>query len=141
MELADDEIYTIAPPYAPPPYVSVSPFPHQSSRRLSSHFTPPTRPVRSAKQLAWVSLQGRIVGADEASSTKAIGGNLSCEETVAWEMFSPMHRILIVAVIAVAATNSKKNKLIVRLKKSVEIRVSHLFFNLFNLLLNMLILS
>ncbi|KAI3822887.1 hypothetical protein L1987_10487 [Smallanthus sonchifolius] len=98
--------------------VSVSPFPHPSPRRLSSHFTPPTRPVRSAKQLAWVSLQGRIVGSEEASSAKAIGGGLSHEEAVAW----PVHRILIVAVIAVAASNSKKNKLIVQLKKSVQIR-------------------
>ncbi|KAI3688217.1 hypothetical protein L1987_81927 [Smallanthus sonchifolius] len=120
--MADGEINIDHPPFAPPPWVSVSPFPHPSPRRLSSHFTPPTRPVRSAKQLAWVSLQGRIVGAEEASSAKAIGGGLSREEAVAWELFSPMHRILIVAVIAVSAANSKKNKLIVQLKKSVQIR-------------------
>ncbi|KAL8217223.1 hypothetical protein R6Q57_024060 [Mikania cordata] len=120
--MADEEINTGPPPFAPPPWVSVSPFLHPLPRRLSSHFTPPTRPVQAAIHLAWVSLQGRIIGAEETSSARAIGGGLSPEEAVAWELFSPMHRFLIVAVIAVAATNSKKNKLIVQLKKSVEIR-------------------
>ncbi|KAK9079063.1 hypothetical protein SSX86_000733 [Deinandra increscens subsp. villosa] len=120
--MSGDEITTAPPPFTPPPWVSISPFPHPSPRRLSTHFTPATRPVRPVKHLAWVSLQGRIVGAEEASSAKSIGGGLSSEEAVAWELFSPMHRVLIVAVIAVAASNSKKNKLIVQLKRSVEIR-------------------
>lgn len=128
MEDADDEINFRASSYAPPPppWISLSPFPSQvspSPRRLSSNFTPPTQPVRAAKQLAWVSLQGRIVGAEEASSSKAIGGGLSPDEAIAWELFSPMHRVLIVAIIAVAAANSKKNKQIIQLTKSVEIRV------------------
>ncbi|XP_023733224.1 uncharacterized protein LOC111881067 [Lactuca sativa] len=127
MEDADDEINFRASSYAPPPppWISLSPFPSQvspSPRRLSSNFTPPTQPVRAAKQLAWVSLQGRIVGAEEASSSKAIGGGLSPDEAIAWELFSPMHRVLIVAIIAVAAANSKKNKQIIQLTKSVEIR-------------------
>ncbi|KAK1429099.1 hypothetical protein QVD17_11301 [Tagetes erecta] len=122
MKMTGDELTITPPPYTPPPYVSISPFPHPSPRRLSSHFTPPTRPVRSDKHLAWVSLQGRIIGAEEASSVRSIGGGLSSEEAIAWELFNPMHRILIVAVIAVAAANSKKNKLIVRLTKSVQIR-------------------
>ncbi|XP_024985321.1 uncharacterized protein LOC112520931 [Cynara cardunculus var. scolymus] len=125
MEVADDEINSGAPPFVPPSWVSLSPFPlqvHPSPRRLSSHFTPPTRPVRAARQLAWVSLQGRIVGAEEATSAKAIGGGLTPEEAVTWEFFSPMHRILIVAILAAAAANSKKNKLIVQLKNSIEIR-------------------
>ncbi|KAJ0714163.1 hypothetical protein HanPI659440_Chr13g0486451 [Helianthus annuus] len=120
--MADDDFATVPPPFTPPPWVTVSPFPHPSPRRLSSHFIPPTRPVRPVRQLAWVDLKGRIVGAEEASSAKAIGGGLSPEQAVAWELFSPMHRVLIVAVIAVAAVNSKKNKLIFQLKKSVKIR-------------------
>ncbi|KAL4560952.1 hypothetical protein LXL04_033109 [Taraxacum kok-saghyz] len=125
MEDADNENNSRGASYPPPPWISLSPFPSQvtpSPRRLSSNFTPPTQPVRAAKQLAWVSLQGRIVGAEEASSCKGIGGGLSPEESIAWELFSPMHRVLIVAVIAVAAANSKKNKQIIQLTKSVEIR-------------------
>lgn len=125
MEDADEEINFRGSSFAPPPWISLSPFPPQASpspRRLFSSFTPPTRPVRAAKQLAWVSLHGRIVGAEEASSSKGIGGGLNSEEAAAWELFSPMHRVLIVAVIAVAAANSKKNKQIIQLKKSVEIR-------------------
>lgn len=123
METVDDDN---PPPFTTPHWVTISPYPNPSTRRLSSHFTPPTRPVRAVKHLAWVSLQGRIVGAEEAASSKTIG--LRNKEAIAWEMFSPIHRVLIVAVIAVAAANSKKNKLIVQLKKSVEIRVSLLYF-------------
>ncbi|KAI3706365.1 hypothetical protein L6452_24050 [Arctium lappa] len=125
MEAADDQINVGAPPSVPPSWVSLSPYPlqvHPSPRRLSTHFTPPTRPIPAARQLAWVSLQGRLVGAEEASSAKSIGGGFTPREAVAWELFSPMHRILIVAIIAAAAANSKKNKLIAQLKKSIEIR-------------------
>ncbi|KAF7152402.1 hypothetical protein RHSIM_Rhsim01G0190000 [Rhododendron simsii] len=105
--------------------VSLTPFSPSfspSPRRLSTHFTKPNRPVRAARQLAWVSLQGRLVGAEEASSATTIGGGLSPGEAVAWELFSPMHRILVVAVVAVAAANSKKNWQIFQLRKSVELR-------------------
>ncbi|XP_071732708.1 uncharacterized protein [Rutidosis leptorrhynchoides] len=119
MEAVDDGN---PPPFTTSQWISVSPYPYPSPRRLSSHFTPPTRPVKAVKHLAWVSLQGRIVGAEEATSSKTIGGCLSAKETVAWELFTPIQRVLIVAVIAVAAANSKKNKLICQLKKSVEIR-------------------
>lgn len=68
------------------------------------------------------------MGAEDATSAKRIGGGLGHEEAVAWDMFSPMHRVLVVAVIAVAAANAKKNRLIVQLKKSVEIRVRNLIF-------------
>ncbi|KAJ6713371.1 hypothetical protein OIU79_009375 [Salix purpurea] len=117
---------------APPParlkyvhlssFVTLSPFPSipsPSSRRLSSHFTP-TRPVTSARRLAWVSLRGRLVNAEEASSANAIG--LRREEAVAWELFSPAQRFLIVAVIGVAVSESKKNGIINQLKESVELR-------------------
>ncbi|KAK9273742.1 hypothetical protein L1049_018552 [Liquidambar formosana] len=97
---------------------SISPF----SRRLSSNFTQPSRPVPAARKLAWVSLQGRLIGAEEASSARAIGGGMGPQEAVAWELFSPIHRILIVAVIAVAVAESKKNRQIRQLKKSVELR-------------------
>ncbi|KAK3020448.1 hypothetical protein RJ639_047572 [Escallonia herrerae] len=111
--------------FAPPALVSlsaISPTFSPSPRRLSSHFTPPNRPLSTVRQLAWVSLQGRLVGAEDASSARAIGGGLSPEEAVAWELFRPIHRVLIVAVIAVAAANSNKNKQIYRLIKSVEYR-------------------
>ncbi|KAK3022606.1 hypothetical protein RJ639_045757 [Escallonia herrerae] len=111
--------------FAPPALVSlsaISPTFSPSPRRLSSHFTPPNRPLSTVRQLAWVSLQGRLVGAEDASSARAIGGGLTPEEAVAWELFSPVHRVLIVAVIAVAAANSNKNKQIYRLTKSVEYR-------------------
>ncbi|KAJ6934661.1 hypothetical protein NC651_009610 [Populus alba x Populus x berolinensis] len=107
----------------PPSFVTLSPFPPistpSSRRRLSSQFTP-SRAVPLARRLARVSLQGRLVDAEEASSAKAIG--LSGEAGVAWELFSPVQRFLIVAVIGVAVSESKKNRIINQLKKSVELR-------------------
>ena len=108
---------------SPPLLVSLSPF-SPCPRRLSTNFTEPRRPVvSSARRLAWVSLQGRLVNAEEASSARAIGGGLSLQEAVAWELFSPIERFLIVAVIGVATAESKKNLLIYQLKKSVDLRV------------------
>ncbi|KAL3519218.1 hypothetical protein ACH5RR_021807 [Cinchona calisaya] len=113
----------------PPNFITLSPFSpivSPSPRRLSSCFTEQSRPVRAARQLAWVSLQGRLVGAEEASSAKTIAsGNrvlLSPKEAVSWELFSPIHRILIVAVISVATAISKRNRQIFQLKKAVELR-------------------
>uniref|UniRef100_A0A7N0TT18 Uncharacterized protein n=1 Tax=Kalanchoe fedtschenkoi TaxID=63787 RepID=A0A7N0TT18_KALFE len=103
-------------PFAPFPASSPAP------RRLSSRFVERSQPVAAARKLAWVSLQGRIVGAEEASSARVIGGGLSKDEAVAWEMFTPMHRILVVAVVAVAAAQSTKNREIRRLKQSVDLR-------------------
>lgn len=109
---------------APPPsLVCLSPF-SPCPRRLSTNFSEPSPPVIScSRRLAWVSLHGRLVNAQEASSARVIGGGLSREETVAWELFSPIERFLIVAVIGVATAESKKNRLLCQLKKSVELRV------------------
>ncbi|CAH9094702.1 unnamed protein product [Cuscuta europaea] len=109
----------------PPSLVSLSPFtpaPSPAPRRLSSSFSQPSEPVRVKRQLAWVSLQGRLVGAEEASSARAIGGGLSPEEALAWDLFTPIQRVLVVAVIAVATANSKKTKRISLLEKSVQLR-------------------
>ncbi|CAI0449990.1 unnamed protein product [Linum tenue] len=104
-----------------PPLVSLSSFPPASRRcRLSSccyNFAP----VASCGTMAWLSLQGRMVNAEEASSSKSIG-LLGKEEALAWELFTPMQRFLIVAVIGVAASESRKNRTISQLKKSVELR-------------------
>ncbi|GMI84134.1 hypothetical protein HRI_002082700 [Hibiscus trionum] len=108
---------------APPSSVSLSPF-SPCPRRLSSSFSRPRRPVvpSSARRLAWLSLQGRLLNADEASSARAIGGGLGREEALAWELFTPIERFLIVAVIGAASAESKKNWLISQLTKSVELR-------------------
>lgn len=116
-------------PALSPALVSLAPFssiPSPSPRRLSTtNFARPCCPTSAPpKRMAWVSLQGRLVNAEEASSARAIGGNLSREEAVAWEFFSPIQRFLIVAVIGVAVAESKKNRIIRQLTKSVELRVS-----------------
>ncbi|KAJ4963948.1 hypothetical protein NE237_023887 [Protea cynaroides] len=94
------------------------------SRRLSSHFSALGRPNRAARQLPSISdispRPSRRM--EEASSTKSIGGSLSPKEALAWELFSPIHRILIVAVVAVAAADLQKSRLIWQLTKSLELR-------------------
>ncbi|KAM0942940.1 hypothetical protein DsansV1_C13g0117031 [Dioscorea sansibarensis] len=102
---------------------SFTPCVSPSPRRLSSCFRERGRPVLSTKrQLAWVSLQGRLIGGEEATSVKAIGGGLGPDETVAWELFSPLHRVLIVAVMAVATAESKRSRKISQLQRSVDLR-------------------
>lgn len=132
-EAAEDDLLGFGfgssiPSHPPPPLVSLTPFSpsvYPSPRRLSSCFSQPSRPVSASRKLAWVSLQGRLVGAEEASSARAMGGGgLSRDEAVSWELFTPIHRILIVAVVAVAVAESKKNRQISQLRKSVELRVS-----------------
>lgn len=128
----DDDEYGFAAGY-PPSLVSLTPFASTfspSPRRLSSCFTQPAEPVRSKRRLAWVSLQGRLVGADDASSVKSVdpNGAFTTEEAAAWELFTPAERVLTVAVVGAAAANSKKNEKILKLQKSVELRVSCFFF-------------
>ncbi|KAM1806011.1 hypothetical protein ACFX11_029206 [Malus domestica] len=103
--------------------VTLTPIPTPSStRRLSSSFNERNRPVPACRKLAWVNLEGRMVNADEASSAGTIKGGLRPEQAAAWELFSPFQRFLFVAVISVAAAESKKNRHISQLKKSVELR-------------------
>ncbi|XP_010527661.1 PREDICTED: uncharacterized protein LOC104804971 isoform X2 [Tarenaya hassleriana] len=114
-------------PFPLPSSVNLAPFspvPPPSARRLSSHFTRPHRPVESAhrRKLAYISLHGVLVNADEASSSRSIGGGLSSEVAVAWELFTPIQRFLIVAVVGVAVAESKKNRAIRKLQKSVDLR-------------------
>lgn len=58
--------------------------------------------------LGWFSIDGRLLNAESATSRDRIGGHLSCEEALAWEGFSPLQRVLIVAIAAAAAANSKR---------------------------------
>ncbi|GAA0141290.1 hypothetical protein LIER_02466 [Lithospermum erythrorhizon] len=121
----EEDQESIMETFKPSSLVNFSPFTpivQPSPRRLSSCFSQAATPVKAARSLAWVSLQGRLVNADEATSAKRIGGGLGKEEAVAWELFSPIHRILIVAVVAVAAMNCRKNREILKLKKCVEMR-------------------
>ncbi|XP_004486942.1 uncharacterized protein [Cicer arietinum] len=106
-----------------PCLVSIPPF-SGNRRRLSTTttFVKPSCPVSLQKPMAWISLQGRLVNADEASSARTIGGGLTDELAFAWDLFPPIHRFLIVAVIGVAVSQSKNNQQILNLKKSVELR-------------------
>ncbi|KAG6511330.1 hypothetical protein ZIOFF_029390 [Zingiber officinale] len=103
-----------------PPRVSMPCISTTYARRLSSSFFPvPSAPV--PRTVAWFSLQGRLVGAEEATSAAAIGGGLAGrEEAVAWELFSPLQRVLLVAVVAAASNRSRR---IAQLQRSVQIRV------------------
>ncbi|KAL2332191.1 hypothetical protein Fmac_019772 [Flemingia macrophylla] len=115
-----DAVATGAMP--PPWFVSVSA--HSTSRRrLSASFVERSRPVSlSEKPIARISLQGRLLHADEASAARTIGGGLSPEQAFAWNLFPPVHRFLIVAVIGAAVARSRKDLTISQLKKSVELR-------------------
>ncbi|KAJ1412397.1 hypothetical protein SESBI_20518 [Sesbania bispinosa] len=109
---------------APPPLpclVSLPPF-SSHRRRLSTTFVKPSPPVSSEKPMAWISLQGRLINADQASSARTIGGGLTLEQALAWDLFPPVHRFLIVAVIGVAVSQSNKDNQIWQLKKAVELR-------------------
>ncbi|CAK8536026.1 unnamed protein product [Lathyrus sativus] len=105
--------------------VSIPPF-SVNRRRLSTStvFVERSRPVSSEKPMAWISLQGRLVNADEASSARTIGGGLTDELALSWNLFSPIHRVLIVAVIGAASSvdRAQKNQEILKLKKSIELR-------------------
>ncbi|KAL0843012.1 hypothetical protein Bca101_016257 [Brassica carinata] len=101
----------------PPASVHLAPFSSLTPRLLSRHVTRRTQPLQSSPPLPYLSLQGLL---DEASSARSIG--LSGEEALAWELFTPYQRLLIVAVIGVAAAESKKNGVIRKIQRSVDLR-------------------
>ncbi|XP_024357126.1 uncharacterized protein [Physcomitrium patens] len=72
--------------------------------------------------MAHISLDGRIINAVSATSSRRIGGDLGEEEAQAWDCFAPLQRVLIVAVAAAAAASSKhvNRKEIDRLQKAVN---------------------
>ncbi|XP_020223048.1 uncharacterized protein LOC109805401 [Cajanus cajan] len=81
-----------------------------------------SRPVSSSeKPMARISLQGRLLHADVASAARTVGG-LSAEQAIAWNLFPPIHRFLIVAVIGATVARSRKDLQICHLKKCVELR-------------------
>ncbi|EOA20621.1 hypothetical protein CARUB_v10000933mg [Capsella rubella] len=107
----------------PPASVHLSPFSSLVPPHLSStHFTRRCQPLQSSRRPAYISLQGLLVNSDVASSARSIGGGLTRDEALAWELFTPYQRFLIVAVIGVATAESKKNGVIRQLQKSVDLR-------------------
>lgn len=109
------------PPDPPPSRVSMSsPSPYSRRRcALASRFREPTAPRRHA----WVSLQGRLVDAEEASSAATPAPGLPPDEAVAWELFSPLHRVLLVATVAAASSRSHAARRIEQLQRSIDLRV------------------
>ncbi|CAM0951991.1 unnamed protein product [Alopecurus aequalis] len=108
------------PPEQPPSRVSVRSSSSSSRRRcsLSSRFREPASPRRHA----WVSLQGRLVGAEEATSAEVAAPGLPKDEAMAWELFSPLHRVLLVATVAAASSRSHAARRIEQLQRSIHFR-------------------
>lgn len=72
--------------------------------------------------LGWFSIDGHLLNAESATSRNRIGGHLGCEEALAWEGFSPLQRVLIVAIAAAAAANSKRGVEIKPAERSLDHR-------------------
>ncbi|KAF0928039.1 hypothetical protein E2562_037370 [Oryza meyeriana var. granulata] len=108
------------PPDGPPSRVSMSSSSSTSRRRcaLTSRFREPASPRRHA----WVSLQGLLVGAEEATSAASAAPGLRPDEAVAWELFNPLHRVLLVATVAAASSRSHAARRIEQLQRSIHIR-------------------
>ncbi|KAJ1702514.1 hypothetical protein LUZ63_002293 [Rhynchospora breviuscula] len=95
----------------------------RSTSRLSSCYSEPSRPLCVARtKLSWIMLQGRLVGVDGATSARAVGPGLTRNEAVAWELFSPLHRVLLVALVAAATAKFRASKKIKELEQSVDLR-------------------
>lgn len=99
-------------------------FHNRSMKRVSSKFRPPVRAIegKKKKKVAWVSLQGLLVDAEEATSSKVIKGELRREEAAAWELFTPLQRVIIVAVVAAASLHNRNQ--IEKLNRQLEMKVS-----------------
>ncbi|KAH0936814.1 hypothetical protein HID58_004275 [Brassica napus] len=99
----------------PPASVHLSPFSSLApppSARL--HFTRRrTQPLQSSRYTSLKSLLD-----DPTSSARSIGR----DEALAWELFTPHQRVMIVAVIGAAAAESKKNGVIRQLRKSIDLK-------------------
>ncbi|KAM7277960.1 hypothetical protein ACFE04_005094 [Oxalis oulophora] len=64
-----------------------------------------------------------MVNTEDSSSARAINKcGFTRDQALAWDLFTPYQRFLIVAVIGVAVAESKKNGVIQQLQKSVELR-------------------
>ncbi|XP_028555254.1 uncharacterized protein LOC110094833 [Dendrobium catenatum] len=97
--------------------------PSPSPLRLLSHFAEPDRPIISdRRRQAWVSLQSHFVGASEATSARAIGKGLGAAEAVAWELFTPLHHVLLVALVSISSAESRRSRRILQLQQSVDVR-------------------
>ncbi|KAL2620879.1 hypothetical protein R1flu_001084 [Riccia fluitans] len=87
---------------------------------------------------AWLSLDGRLMNADTATSLGRIGGNLGRLEACVWEGLSPLQRVLIVAVAAAAAAAAKAKGTheVARLQRAIyerEVALIHMRQELSNL--------
>ncbi|KAJ4811191.1 inactive rhomboid protein [Rhynchospora pubera] len=109
-------------PTRTPSRVSLRSIPRSTSR-LSSCYSEPSRPARIARRkLTWIMLQGRLVGVDGATSARAVGPGLTRNEAMAWELFSPLHRVLLVALVAAATAKFRASQKIKELEQSVDLR-------------------
>ncbi|XP_020582300.1 uncharacterized protein LOC110025942 [Phalaenopsis equestris] len=117
---AADGFYPVEPSFASP-CVSFPPSP--SPLRLLTRFAEPHRPIISDhRQLDWIWLQSRSFGASEATSARAIGMGLGPEEAVVWKLFTPLQRVLLVALIAITSAERRRSQRILQLQLSVHIR-------------------
>ncbi|KAK9122896.1 hypothetical protein Sjap_012498 [Stephania japonica] len=69
--------------------------------------------------------QGRLVGADEATASRTIGGpfrEAGPDVGFAWDLFSPLHRVLVVSVVAVAVSRLNRCRELWRLRRAVDLR-------------------
>jgi hypothetical protein len=86
------------------------------------------RAASEIEKFAYMSLDGRLMNADMATSSTTIGlgtGGLLEKEARAWDAFHPLHRVLIVAVSAAAAAAGKRQSVaeFCRLRNLVNARV------------------
>ncbi|KAG6541757.1 hypothetical protein Mapa_016769 [Marchantia paleacea] len=76
------------------------------------------------QDVAWLSLDGRLMNADTATSLGRMGGHLVEPEAFVWEGLNPLQRVLIVAVAAAAAAAAKEKSSheVARLRKVINER-------------------